>query len=75
MAGVGVATPSAASANEELAGAGGGAVGKPPEARGGGAQALFLEPDRLREGGVGVQLQVGDGNPRGPRVQSPGRCF
>ncbi len=45
---------------------------KGPRGRGPGP---FLEPDRLREGGVGVQLQVGDGNPRGPCVQSPGGCF
>ena len=50
------------------------AVGKPPEDRGGGAKALFGD-DGVREGGIGVQLQVGDGNPRGPCLQRPGGCF
>ena len=74
MAGVGVGTPSAASANEEPARAGVG-LGEAPKGPRGRGPGPFLEPDRLREGGVGVQLQVGDGNPRGPCVQSPGGCF
>ena len=74
MAGVGVATPSAASANEELAGAGVGLWGNPQRPEGAGPRP-FLGAQSPREGGVGLQLQVGDGNPRGPCVQSPGGCF
>ena len=41
-------------------------MGKPSKDQGGGAQAL------LREGGVVMQLQVEDGNTRGPVCRDPG---
>ena len=45
---------------------------KGPRGRGPGP---FSEKHPLREGGVVVQLQVGDGNTRGPCLQRPGGCF
>lgn len=49
--------------------------GKAPKGRrGGGAKALFGD-EGVREGGIGVQRQVGDGKPRGPCLQRPGGCF
>ena len=74
MAGVGVGSSSAASANEELARAEAGLWESPQRPEGAGPRPFF-GAGSLREGSVGVQLQVGDGKPHGPCVQSPGRCF
>ena len=73
-AGVRVGTPLAPSANEELARAEVGLWGSPQRPEGARLRPFF-GPDRLREGGDSVQLQVGDGNFRGPCVQSPRGCF